>query len=191
MKKSLKLQLELSEKRQRANELLAKESLTGEERAELDGLTTRIRDAEIEYRAAVTVEETERAEAERRAGIVPDAEMRERIQLRSRARLVDYFLARASGRQVTGAEAELCAAAGVAADQIPLELWDTPRAENRAQDPGAVEHRAITAAPGTVGLNLAPVQPGVFAPSIASRLMISMPTVGRPGPTRSRRSQPT
>ena len=37
----------------------------------------------------------------------PDAERRERIELRGRASLTSYLLARIEGRQVTGAEAEL------------------------------------------------------------------------------------
>ena len=50
-------------------------------------------------------------------------EHRERVELRSRASLVNYVTSAIRGRAVTGAEAELMAAAGV--DGIPLELWDT------------------------------------------------------------------
>ena len=73
------------------------------------------------------------------------------------------------GRLVDGAEAELCAAAGVSG--IPLELWDVPRA--RAEP----EQRAVTGSPGTVGVNLDPIRPFVFANSIAPRLGIEMPRV--------------
>ena len=69
---------------------------------------------------------------------------------------------------MTGAEAELRAAAGVS--QIPLELWDTA-------DP-QTEQRAATEAPGTVGVNLDRIRPAVFANSIAPRLGIEMPRVG-------------
>ena len=96
----------------------------------------------------------------------PDAEMRERIELRSRASLTEYIKAALAGRQVSGAEGELRAAAGV--DGIPLELWDTP-VETRAD--------ATTGTPGTVGVNLAPIQPAVFANSVAPRLGIEMPRV--------------
>ena len=49
---------------------------------------------------------------------------------------------------------------------IPLELWDRePR-------------MAVTDAPGTVGVNLDPIRPAVFAESIAMRLGIDMPRVG-------------
>ena len=89
--------------------------------------------------------------------------MRERIELRGRASLTGYLLAAARGRLVSGAEAELQAAAGV--EGIPLELWDIP------------EQRAVADAPGTVGVNLDPIRPAVFANSIAARLGIEMPRV--------------
>ena len=84
-----------------------------------------------------------------------DAEQRERVELRSRASLTGYLRAAISGRQVDGAERELAEAAGV--DGIPLELWDTPEREKRADVP--------TSAPGTVGVNLDRIRPAVFAHS--------------------------
>ena len=96
--------------------------------------------------------------------------MRERVALRGKAQLTNFLLAAARGRIVDGPEAELCAAAGV--NGIPLELWDIPApAEQRQED------RAITPAPGTVGVNLDPICPAVFANSIAPRLGIQMPRV--------------
>ena len=76
------------------------------------------------------------------------------------------------GRLPSGAEAELQAAAGVSG--IPLELWDLPTPPDRRS---GVEQRAITPAPGTVGINLDPIRPAVFANSIAPRLGIEMPRV--------------
>ncbi len=73
---------------------------------------------------------------------------------------------------VAGAEAELQAAAGVKG--IPIELWDVPETRNRGD---GRETRAITEAPGTVGVNLDPIRPAVFANSIAARLGIDMPRV--------------
>ena len=86
--------------------------------------------------------------------------------------LTNFLLAAARGRMVDGAEAELAAAAGIEGRGIPLELWDIPAlAEQRQED------RAITPAPGTVGINLDPIRPQVFANSIAPRLGIQMPRV--------------
>ena len=170
MTNSQKLLLEQSKKRERINEILAKDSPTAEERAELQTLTGRMQEIEPELRAAIVAEDAEVEQRMRDAGRVPDAEHRERIELRGRARLTEYLTARAQGRLVAGAEAELCAAAGVTG--IPLELWDTAQPE---QHNG--EDRAITPAPGTVGVNLDPIRAAVFAQSIATRLGIDMPRV--------------
>ena len=62
MRKSVKLQVEQSEKRQKVNDLLGKEELTAEERAELDTMTVRMQEIEVELRAALTAE-GERREA--------------------------------------------------------------------------------------------------------------------------------
>ena len=160
-----RLQLEQSEKRQRINELLALDELTDEQRAELDTLTKRAQQIEVELRAAIV------AEGEPETRDAPsDAEQRERMELRSKASLTSYLRAALSGKQVDGAEAELNAAAGIG-DGIPIELWDVPeaRTETRAD--------ATTGAPGTVGVNLDPIRPMIFANSIAPRLGIDMPRV--------------
>ena len=79
----------------------------------------------------------------------------------------NYLTARLQGRMASrGAEAELSQAAGV--EGIPLELWDVPRVG---------EQRAVTGTPGTTGINLDMIRPAVFAPSIATRLGVEMPTV--------------
>ena len=162
MLKSHKLAIELSQLRTKIRELTAKDELTTEDRAKLDSLVSRSQEAETEYRAALVAEGKPQERSE------PDAEVRERIELRSKASLANYLLAAARGRVVDGAEHELCAAAGVSG--IPLELWDVP-AEDRA------EQRDVTPAPGTVGVNLDPIRPAVFANSIAPRLGIEMPRV--------------
>ena len=93
--------------------------------------------------------------------------MRERLELRSRAQLTNYLTAAMQGRMPVGAEAELQAAAGIDSG-VPLELWDTPL-ETRAD--------TVSGAPSTVGVNLDPLRPMIFAPSIAGRLGIDMPRV--------------
>ena len=147
-------------------ELSQVDSLTDEQRSALDQIEAGTADLERQIRAAMIAAETEERAAETKETASPDAEMRERIELRGKAMLTNYILAAARGRMVDGAEAELCAAAGV--QGIPLELWDLPR---------PAEQRDITPAPGTVGINLDPIRPQVFANSIAPRLGIEMPRV--------------
>ena len=170
MTKSQKLALEMSEHREKINGLLAKDELTAEERTSLDTLTKRATEIEPEYRAALVVEGAELDAARAGAGD-GDPEMRERVWLRSKASLSNYLVAAARGRLPDGAEAELAQAAGVGG--IPLELWDIPApAEHRS-----AEHRAVTPAPATVGINMDVIRPAVFANSIAARLGIDMPRV--------------
>ena len=170
MTKSQKLAIEMSEKREAINTLLAKDELTAEERTALDAHTRRATEIEPEYRAALVAEGEELAESRAAAGD-GTPEMRERMTLRGRARLSNYVLAAARGRMADGAESELAQAAGVTG--IPLELWDVPvPGEQRS-----AESRAVTPAPGTVGINLDPIRPAVFATSIAARLGIDMPRV--------------
>ena len=153
-----------SKERGRMAELAIADELTDEMRSELDGIEGATPDLERQLRAAQIAADTE-GEAETRTA-APDTEMRERIELRGKAMLTNYILAAARGRMVDGAEAELCAAAGV--QGIPLELWDLP---------APTEQRAATEAPGTVGVNLDAIRPAVFANSIAPRLGIEMPRV--------------
>lgn len=172
MTNSQRLAVRLSEIRQRLNEIagLEGDAFTDEIRQESDRLQAEYRDTETRYRAAIVGE----GEAERRAlESQPDAEMRERLELRGKAQLSGYLRAALSGRRVDGAEKELQEAAKIG-DGIPLELWDVAQPEHRE-----AEHRAdaSTAAPGTVGVNLAPIQPAVFAQSILPRLGVEMPRV--------------
>ena len=158
-----KIQLRLSEVRQRLNEVaqLDGDAFTAEIRAEAENLQSEYSDLEVRHRSAILAE----PESETRE-VALDAELRERIELRSRASLTSFLRAALAGRMVQGAEAELQQAAGV--NGIPLELWDVPR---------PVEARAVTEAPGTVGVNLDRIRPAVFANSIAPRLGIVMPRV--------------
>ena len=79
------------------------------------------------------------------------------------------------GREPSGAEAEYREACKVAG--IPLDIFEVDR-------PREIRVDAATPAPGTgSGVTVAPIQPFVFAPSIAPRLGIEMPAWAA-GPTR-------
>ena len=169
MTNAQKIRLRLSQVRQRLNEIIGAWRATPSRpklRSEAESLQTEYADIETRHQAAIVAEgEPEKREA------APDAEMRERLELRSKAQLSNFFLAAVRGRAVTGAEAELQDAAGCGSGGIPLELWDVaPRVEAR-------EQRDVTPAPGTVGVNLDRIRPQVFANSIAPRLGIDMPRV--------------
>ena len=84
MLKSQTLAIELSETRQRVNELLDKDDLATEERAELDTKTARLRDIEPEIQAALTAEGV----TEYRTDDPADRELR---QLAGRANLGEIF----------------------------------------------------------------------------------------------------
>ena len=164
-----------SRERGRMAELSLVDALSDEQRSELDTIEKSTPDLERQLRAATVALEDEEKETETRAATEPDAERRERVELRSKAQLTTYFLNAARGRMADGAESELQAAAGVSGHGIPIELWDVPI--ERRDGEGERETRAITPSPGTTGVNLDPIRPAVFANSIAPRLGIEMPRV--------------
>ena len=113
---------------------------------------------------------------DRDTGDTGDGEDRERAELRSRSRLSRYVGAALDGVPVTGAEAELSAAAGCPG-AVPLELF-TRRSETRRNGNGDTpEARAVTPAPATTDENLAGIVPAIFDRSAAAWLGIEMPTV--------------
>ena len=155
-----------SKERGRMAELSLVDELNDEQRSELDKIESGTPDLERQIRAAMVAAETEETEQETTQTTEPDAEQRERVELRNKAQLTNFLRAALSGQQIEGAEAELRSAAGVTG--IPLELWDVPK---------PIEERAATLAPGTTGVNLDRIRPAVFAASIAPRLGIEMPRV--------------
>ena len=173
MTESQKLELRRSKVRERLGEIgkLSGDAYNDEVKAEERALQDEYTGLEVRHRTALIAEDKALDDAKAGAG-EPDAEQRERVELRSKAKLTNYLTAAARGRMPDGAEAELQGAAAVSG--IPLELFDVPTAEQRQ---AGAEHRAITPAPGTVGINLAPIRPAVFANSIAARLGIEMPRV--------------
>ena len=162
-----------SHDRQRALEIAQLDELDDAQRTELDGIERRAADTERGLRACrAAVEEEDRNATIDKSNAPPDAETRARHALRSRARVGDFLSAALTGRPVQGASAELQQASGL--DGIPFELWDTPN--ERRDAPADSEQRAITAAPTSgTGVNLEPLIPQVFSPSIAARLNIDMP----------------
>ena len=165
-----------SHDRQRGLELAQIDELDDAQRTELDTIEKRSADTERQLRAArAAVEDEDRQSTIDRGNAEPDAEMRARIELRSRAAVGRYLSAALRGRLPDGAERELGEAAGLEPGQIPFELWQRPPAP--APEHRDAEHRAITPAPSTVGVNLDVLRPYVFAPSVVDKLMCDMPTI--------------
>ena len=175
MTKVQEIQIRQSEVREKINELLTLETRTAEQDTEVRELTAEMTKSEADLRAALaaeSVEDRERRIAVEAAGV--DPETRERLELRGRAHLGAFLGAALRGVLPSGAEAEYGAACGAPAGEIPLDLFEVDRP--------APETRAVTPAPATgTGVTVAPVQPFVFAPSIAPQLGIDMPSVGSGG----------
>ena len=168
MTKKQETELRVSEIRERLSTIngLPAEERTAEIKAERDTLIVDYAEAEREFRSAVIAEENDPSVV---SVSKADAETRERIELRNRASVGAFLSAALQGRLPSGAEAEFGAAVNAPAGQIPIGMFERDR---------PVEARAVTPAPATgTGVTVAPVQPFVFAPSIAPRLGIEMPSV--------------
>ena len=107
------------------------DAFTDEIRQESDRLQTEFRDKETQYRSALIAE----GEAETRAlESEPDAEMRERRELRGRVQVADHVSAAMESRGLDGAALEFNQALGLrATGAFPLELL-SPAVEERASD---------------------------------------------------------
>ena len=173
MTNAQKITIRLSECRQKLNELLQVDDRTDEQQAELEKLTGEVQKLEPEMRAAIAAEPDPQVTTTQTENV--DPETRERLELRGRARLGNFLQAALRGRVLDGVEGEYCAAAfgstlrGGYVD-VPLDLFEADR-------PREVRADAATVAPTTVGVMHQPVQPFLFAPSIAPTLGIEMPTV--------------
>ena len=171
MKRIRELRDRQSRERQRMAELSLVDELTPELREELDKIERATPDIERQIRAAQIAADDEVVETRE---LEPDAETRERIELRSRTRLTNFLLARAQGRLVSGPEAEFSAACDTESGDIPVDLFgmssELRTLETRADAP--------TPAPGTVGINLDPIYPLIFARAVLPRVNVTMPRIG-------------
>ena len=164
-----KLQLKQSEIREKLNSLLGLETRTEDQDKELTTLTAEGQKIEPEIRAAIIAA----PDPEEVTTATVDPETRERLELRSKARLNDFLRARIRGQFATGATGEYAEAVGITDGSIPLDLFQ-PSPEQRA----VLETRAITPPPAAgTGVRLRPIQPFVFADGLAGLIGIEMPTV--------------
>lgn len=169
MTKTQKLQLRASELRAELDKLAVLDSPTPEQLTDMDDKGKELDTVEVQYRAAL------RAEPDAvitQTGDV-DPETRERLELRGKTLLTNYLLARAQGRLVSGVEAEFNAATGTEPGDIPVDLY------GMSSELRSPELRADTAtpAPGTVGINLDPIFPLIFARAVLPRVNVAMPSI--------------
>ncbi len=161
-----KIELRLSQVRTRLNEIagLEGDDFTDQVKAEAATLQTEYADLELRHQAAIVadgVTETETATD-------PDAEARERLELRGRVSIVDYIDAASNGRDVSGAASEYNAALEIRGDRFPLELLAPDDLEERAttDTDGRVTQQSwidrlfATTMARRVGVTFASVAPG-------------------------------
>ena len=178
-----KLQLRLSEIRQKINELSVLDELSEEQRAEMRKLTDEYPTVEERHRAAIVAEST--AEAERQAGAEGDRETGEGAELRRLqrdAKLSRYLLAAAGGVPVDGAEAELLDALEVrnhvgvqpGAVQVP---WSVLLIDQDSDQADAEKRAATTTAAYDGPTRQRPILQRLFGGSIANMLGVRMDSV--------------
>ena len=109
-------------------------------------------------------------------GRLSQAEEPQFTELRGRCRLGRWLRAATGGEVLDGAEAELAAELGGGPRRIPFAMFEPPASRWAAYD-RQIRADASTGVPGTVGVNMAPIVPALFARSVADRLGLSMPSV--------------
>ena len=149
MTKRQKLMLEQSEKRQRLNELLAKDEMTDDERGEMETLTARMQALEPEMRAAIVAEGA--AETRDRTEFGDDPEGRELRALVADASAGAIFAATLEHRATDGKHRR--AATALRARPEPGAARDAAeRSRNPRRDTGAgrCRHQPTADHPGRV-----------------------------------------
>ena len=146
-----KIQIRMSETREKANDLAAAES--ADDISRRDKLTAELKAQEVELRAAI--------EADDAADTPP--ETREWADVSGRFDLGEMFEGVMEHRASSGAIAEVQKERGLAANAIPTEML--------------MEKRAVTPAPGDVGQSQSEITGFVFPQSVAAFMGIPSPVV--------------
>ena len=155
----------------RSAEIVSGESITDEMDVEIRELAGKKKNL-LERRSAVRLlldDDDKRSFVHDLHGV--DSETRERLELRGKSRLTNFFLCAVQGKEVSGPELELRQAAGV--DGIPLEIFDTP---DELEKKGGCHHGRPPAGSG-LGVNLDPIRPRIYARSVLPRMGVAMPQV--------------
>ena len=164
MRKSIAASIRISEIRDRLVELDGIETRSAEQDTEQASLMAERTTKEAEFRSESKSEEEAQLHP-RDFDVLP--ETRERLEIRSKTGLLDFFAAAAGGREVSGSAREYASACGVAPlNRLPLSIFTD----------GQPETRAITPGPAVKGA-LQPIVPYLFERSAAASLGIDFPSV--------------
>ena len=133
-----KLQIRKSELSEKINALLVLETRSEEQDGELVKLTTAGQKIEPEIRAAIIAE----PDPETTITDTVDPETRERLELRGKARVSDFLVARLRGQPVTGASLEFSQLEGCEG-AIPRSLLRDPETRADAVSPAPATHPTV------------------------------------------------
>ena len=161
MKVSAKIQVQMSEVREKLNGLAGEtEALTEEQRATADAAHAEILDLELKLRSALVAEGDAEERAKELFSDTPEAvEYRALVGRASVGRICEATL---EHRQTDGAENELQQHRSLSANQIPLAL---------------LQERAVTPAPTNVGTSQQPIIGWVFPDAVSAFLGVTQPIV--------------
>ena len=196
-----KLEIEQSEKRQKINEILGKPERTEQDRNELEALTKRAQEIEIEYRAATVAEGEEEGRARGEFRDKQDGESAEIRALFGRVTLNDYLTPARAGNGIVGAAVELAAALKVptigpnGGAAIPFDMLEcrafTDTGSNdggemqrpilqRLFGPGVLDHLGVRVDSVPVGRSEWPLITGGVAPAQTKEGTAAAAAVGAP-----------
>lgn len=165
-----RLMFESSECRSRVNVLGLVEEPTDAQGIELTETRAKSEDVEKRIRARLTeLEDAEAAGDGDGGGTAPDAEERERLEIRGKASLAKYFAAAVHNRPIEGVEAE-CSEAYACPAAVPIELIRSETRDRR-------EVRGITPIPATQATGFDAIVPALLDQSVAAFLGVDMPMV--------------
>ena len=168
-----KIEMRRSKVRERLGEIgkLAGDEYSDEIKAEERGLQDEYTGLEQRHRTAIVAEDRDLDARRAEAGEAGRGDARARWSFAAR-----HGSRNSCSRRLAGGSPAVPRRSCRRRPESPAFRSNCGTCRNRSSGPAA-EQRAVTPAPGTVGINLDPIRPAVFANSIAPRLGIEMPRV--------------
>ena len=153
-----------SETREALNDIISQDT---PDESKLTELRTKAQAIEVELREALKASDSSDDDRNDGGKSAPDAETRERLELRNKAKLSTYIGKALTGETCDGAEAEFSAACGCPG-AMPISMLESETRE--------VETRAITPGPD-VPAGTQRAVPYVFERTVAAMLGVTFPSV--------------